>query len=109
MAIGEALGVRATAIEYFEMVAPKEEVREAPTLLDLRNQASSQRSKLAVELDDLEARKSEYKDASRVWYRVTGALDHIQQLDAKKHQRTDPDVDLVCSRDVHCVAGARSR
>ena len=82
--IGEALGVRATAIEYFEMVAPKEEVREAPTLLDLRNQASNQRSKLAVELDDLEARKSEYKDASRVWYRVTGALDHIQQLDAKK-------------------------
>ena len=80
--LAQALGVPHASIKSFGSTPPKEELDDAPTLLQLLQETSERRAAAAAELHALQQKKAKNKESTRVWHRLKGALAFLKDVDA---------------------------
>ena len=80
--LADTMGVPPSSIREFSVERPKEWTEDAPSVLQLRQEAEERREAARQELDRLAARKAKHRENERVWHRVKGALAHLKNVDA---------------------------
>mgnify|MGYP000973805524 CR=1 FL=1 len=80
--LAQTLGVPHASIKSFGSTPPKEELDDAPTLLQLLQETSERRAAAAAELHALQQKKARNKENTRVWHRLKGALAFLKDVDA---------------------------